>query len=115
MTAAERQIKDGDVVKIASEFGEVESPVRITPAIVPGAIAISHHCGHWEYGRYASGKYHEFAKPDNPDDGPIWWRDGKKFAGGAHPNWVIGNKADPISGELRWMDTVVKVTKSASA
>ena len=113
VTALERQIKDGDVIKIVSEFGQVEIPVRVTPAIVPGAVAISHHCGHWEYGRYASGKRYDFSKPDTPDDGPIWWRDGSPYAGGTHPNWIIGNKADPISGELRWMDTVVKVTKAA--
>jgi len=115
VTAAERQINDGDMIKIVSEFGEVDIAVRITPAIVPGTVAISHHCGHWEYGRYASGKRYEFGKADDPDNGPIWWMDGDKKKNGEHPNWIIGNKADPISGELRWMDTVVKVARTATA
>jgi hypothetical protein len=32
-----------------------------------------------------------------------------------HPNWIIPNKPDPISGEMRWNDTVVSVEKAVSA
>jgi thiosulfate reductase/polysulfide reductase chain A len=28
-----------------------------------------------------------------------------------HPNWAIANSPDPINGQQRWMDTVVKVTR----
>ncbi|MDH3671798.1 MAG: hypothetical protein OES46_11630 [Gammaproteobacteria bacterium] len=48
--------------------------------------------------------------PTGTDDDPQlafkWWE-----ANGAHPNWIIPNKADPINGQQCWMDTVVEVTK----
>jgi hypothetical protein len=31
---------------------------------------------------------------------------------GVHPNWIIPNRPDPVSGQQAWMDTVVKVTKA---
>jgi len=110
-TAAERGIEDGDRIKVASKIGEIETTARVTPAIVPGAIGISMHCGHWQYGRYASGKRSPFATDDGRENGEIWWRGNH----GHHPNWVIPNWPDPISGEQRWMDTVVTVTKVAGA
>ncbi len=105
LTAAERGIAEGDMIKVKSEYGELELAARVTPAIVPGTVAISHHCGHWEYGRYASGKAAPEAR-DEADIDRIWWT-----SNGAHPNWIIGNRADPISGQLRFMDTVVTVEK----
>lgn len=105
-TAKAKGIADGDAIKVKSDSGEMVTKARVTPGIVPGAIAISHHCGHWEYGRYASGKKSPLVEADEPDDGRIWWT-----SNGVHPNWIIGNRADPISGELRWMDTVVTVEK----
>ena len=77
------------------------------PAIVPGAIGISHHCGHWEYGRYASGKAAPLASATERDLDRIWWK-----SNGMHPNWIIPNAADPFSGQLRFMDTVVTVQKA---
>jgi anaerobic selenocysteine-containing dehydrogenase len=107
-TARQHGVADGDVIKIKSMKGEVTSKARVTPAIVPGVVAISFHCGHWEYGRYASGrKAPEAAGPD-PDTARIWW-EGKD---GVHPNWIIPNIADPISGQMRWMDTVVSISKT---
>ena len=105
-TARERDIADGDTIKVKSEHNEITTKVRVTPAIVPGALAISHHCGHWEYGRYASGNKSPGASDEDPDLARIWWDDY-----GVHPNWLIGNKADPISGQLRFSDTVVSVSK----
>lgn len=104
-SAAEKGIEDGDAIRVTSPVGIMETRARVTPAVMPGVIAISHHCGHWEYGRYASGK----KAPDGADDPDAthkWWKDH-----GVHPNWIIPNTADPISGELRWMDTVVNVQK----
>ncbi|MEE8350615.1 MAG: molybdopterin-dependent oxidoreductase [Rhodospirillales bacterium] len=108
-SAAEKGIAEGDTIKIKSEFGEIKTTARVTPAIVPGTIAVSHHCGHWEYGRYASGKKAPDGRPDATEAGSIWWKNN-----GAHPNWIIGTKADPISGQMRWMDTVVSVKKAAA-
>ena len=72
-------------------------------------IAISHHVGHWEYGRYASGKVAPGAVAD-----PGFQRKGWT-AKGVHPNWIIPNAPDPINGQQRWMDTVVTVGRLAAA
>ncbi|MHC4842568.1 MAG: molybdopterin-dependent oxidoreductase [Planctomycetota bacterium] len=107
MTAKQLGIKHGDKIKVKSEAGEITTTANVTEAVVPGAIAISHHVGRWEYGRYASGKKAPMAAGDDPDFKLKWWT--KK---GVHPNWIIPNKPDPISGQQRWMDTVVKVRKA---
>ena len=106
-TAARRGIADKDRIKVTSAVGEIETVARVTPAVVPGVIAVSMHCGHWAYGRYASGKRSPFGV-DQLDDKWIWWK-----THGEHPNWLIPNSPDPISGEQRWMDTVVRVQKVA--
>jgi anaerobic selenocysteine-containing dehydrogenase len=106
-TAAEKGIADGEIVKVRSVAGEIETQARVTPAVVPGVIAIANHCGHWEYGRYASGKVSPDGEMPDPDASRIWW-EGRN---GVHPNWIIPNSPDPISGQLRFMDTVVEVTK----
>ena len=105
VTAEAKGIREGDAIKVKSDYGELKILARVTPAVVPGTIAISHHCGHWEYGRYASGKMAPDGRPD-PDSKRMWWK-----TQGVHPNWIIGNRADPISGQLRFMDTVVSVEK----
>jgi len=107
VTAATRGIADGDRIKVRSEIGEIETHARVTPAVVPGVIAISHHCGHWEYGRFASGKSSPQAQPSVPDRDTRWWTEN-----GVHPNWLIPNSPDPINGQQRWMDTVVTVTRA---
>jgi len=106
-TAKSLGIQHGDTIKVTSEIGEITTTANVTGQIVPGAIAISHHCGHWEYGRYASGKKAPFAGDDDPDLKLKWWK-----KNGVHPNWIIPNKPDPVNGQMRWMDTVVKVTKA---
>ncbi|MCP5443627.1 MAG: molybdopterin-dependent oxidoreductase [Chromatiaceae bacterium] len=106
--AAKRGIEDGDKVKVRSPIGEITIEAKVTPAINLGVIAISHHCGHWEYGRYASGKKGPTARDDDPDLDRIWWKGNH----GVHPNWIIANAPDPINGQMRWMDTVVQVSKA---
>ena len=112
-TAAARKIADGDAIVVRSGIGEIETRARVTPAVAPGVIAISMHCGHWEYGRYASGKKSVTAGGGGNgsvgDDGQWWTRHG------THPNWIIPNSPDPVSGQQRWMDTVVTVSRVASA
>lgn len=109
-TAALHDIAEGDRIRVTSEVGQIETVAQVTPAVVPGVVAISHHLGHWEYGRYASGKKAPTGSDDDPELERRWWH---WF--GAHPNFVIPNRADPIGGQMRWMDTVVKVTKVAVA
>ncbi|MCC4114468.1 molybdopterin-dependent oxidoreductase [Aromatoleum toluclasticum] len=106
--AARREIRDGDRIKVSSVVGEIVTEAKVTPAVNVGVIAISHHCGHWEYGRYASGKRGPTATDNDADLERIWW----KGDHGVHPNWIIPNSPDPINGEQRWMDTVVKVVKA---
>jgi thiosulfate reductase / polysulfide reductase chain A len=113
-TASERGIETGDMIRVKSDLGDVVTKARVTPAVVPGAIAISNHCGHWRYGRYASGK----PTPNDlrsdipdPDGSRVWWAGNN----GVHPNWLIPVKPDVIGGLLRWNDTVVTVEKVAAA
>lgn len=113
-TAKKRGIANGDIIKVRSEVGEITTKARVTPAVVPGTIAISNHCGHWMYGRYASGKPTPDDLRGNIEDRDakrIWWADKR----GAHPNWLIPNKPDKIGGEQRWNDTVVSVEKVVAA
>ena len=109
-SAEAKGIKEGDKIKVKSGVGEIETTARVTPAVAPGVIAISMHCGHWEYGRYASGKKAPLGKDDPGHENKMWWK-----SHGEHPNWIIPNDPDPISGQQRWMDTVVSVTKAVSA
>jgi thiosulfate reductase/polysulfide reductase chain A len=107
VTAAQLGIKNGDKIKLKSSIGEIITKANVTEEIVTGAIAISHHLGHWEYGRYASGKKAPLAGDNDPDLKLKTWD-----TYGVHPNWIIPNKPDPISGQQAWMDTVVTVTKA---
>ncbi len=108
VTAKARGIYDGDRIKVTSEVGEMVTKARVTEAIIPGVVAISHHCGHWAYGRYASGRRAPATDEERGDrDFKLkWWTEN-----GVHPNWVIPNAPDPINGQQRWMDTVVQVTR----
>ncbi|RLA36543.1 MAG: DMSO reductase [Gammaproteobacteria bacterium] len=108
-TAKERGIFDGDNIKVTSPTGEFVTKAQLTEAIMPGVVAVSHHCGHWAYGRYASDRRAPGEGSDSRGDRDYkmkWWDDN-----GVHPNWAIPNSADPINGQQRWMDTVVKVTR----
>jgi len=100
-------IMDGDKIKVKSTVGEITTTANVTEGVVPGVVAISHHLGHWEYGRYASGKTVPIGAGDDPDLKLKHWK-----TYGVHPNWIIPNKPDPINGQQAWMDTVVKVTKA---
>jgi anaerobic selenocysteine-containing dehydrogenase len=106
-TAKMLGIKNGDKIKVKSEIGEITTTANVTEGVVPGVIAISHHVGHWEYGRYASGNKAPLAGDDDPDLKLKWWK-----TYGVHPNWIIPNRMDPINGQMRWMDNVVKVRKA---
>jgi thiosulfate reductase / polysulfide reductase chain A len=104
-TATRLGIAGGDEIKLENTLGEMKTVAQVTPAVVPGVISISNHCGHWEYGRIASGN----KTPTSQDDKDVnlkWWK-----GNGAHPNWIIPSSPDPVGGQQRWMDTVVKVHK----
>jgi anaerobic selenocysteine-containing dehydrogenase len=108
-TAADRGINDGDAITVASDTGNITTTAYVTEGIVPGVIAISHHFGRQHSGVYGSGKSNPFdagGSPD-PDAANMTWT-----KHGVHPNVVIPNSSDPISGTQRWMDTVVQVAKA---
>jgi anaerobic selenocysteine-containing dehydrogenase len=107
-TAAARDIGDGDRIMIKSRLGEIEAMAKVTENVVPGAIAMSSHGGRWEYGRYASGKNAPHSlETDHPYEEHKWWSNDS-----IHPNWIIDNASEPISGQQRWMDTVVSVRRA---
>jgi anaerobic selenocysteine-containing dehydrogenase len=104
--AKKRGIKDGDKIKVKSSIAEMESFAHVTENAQPGHIHISHHMGHIQYGRYASGNKAPDGRSD-PDDKNIHWK-----WHGSHPNQVIPNRGDRLSGFQRWNDTVVTVKKA---
>jgi len=108
-TAADRGIKDGDAIKVKSHVGEITTTAYVTEGIMPGVIAISHHFGRKFSGVFANGKGVpvDGGGASDPDSKNIWWD-----KHGVHPNAVIPNSSDPISGTQRWMDTVVQVSKA---
>ncbi|HKZ44496.1 MAG TPA: molybdopterin-dependent oxidoreductase [Anaerolineales bacterium] len=55
-TADELGIQDDDIIRVISEFGILEAPVYLYPAIRPNVIAIPFGQGHTAYGRYAKGR-----------------------------------------------------------
>lgn len=105
-TASARGIKDGDKITVKSAVGSFKTKAHVTENIVTGVVAVSHHLGHWAYGRYASGNKAPMGRDDDPDLKQQFWN-----VYGSHPNWAIPNSPDPINGQQRWMDTVVTVRK----
>jgi anaerobic selenocysteine-containing dehydrogenase len=108
-TAKERGIGNGDKIKVSSDVGEMTTTAHVTEAIIPGIIAISYHLGRKYSGIYGSGRSDPITggATADPDAKNMWWT-----KHGNHPNAIIPNWSDPISGGQRWMDTVVRVVKS---
>ncbi len=108
-TAAARGISDGDSITVSNGLGEISTTAYVTEGIVPGVIAISHHFGRQHSGVYGSGKSNPFdgGGSADPDATNMNWS-----KHGTHPNAIIPNSSDPISGTQRWMDTVVRVAKA---
>ncbi len=104
--ASKRGIGDGDKIKVKSSIGEMETYAHVTENAQPGHVHISHHMGHYQYGRYASGKRAPEGR-DDPDDKNIHWK-----WHGSHPNQIIPNRGDRLGGFQRWNDTVVQVRKA---
>lgn len=71
--AAAANIGDGDVVRIASQHGEIEVPVIVTKDIVAGVVAVPHGWGHkgtagWRLANRAGGANVNKLMSSNPDD-----------------------------------------------
>ncbi|MBI2045873.1 MAG: molybdopterin-dependent oxidoreductase [Parcubacteria group bacterium] len=107
LTARQFKIHNGDKIRVTSEIGSIITEASLREGIIPGVIAISHHCGHWAHGRAATaGTVKSPFGREDEDIARIWWKDK-----GVHPNWIIPNKGDPIGGQQRWMDTIVTIEK----
>lgn len=52
-TAAQLGLSDGDLVSVASEYGSIEAPLVVFPAIMPDVVAMPIGQGHEQLGRYS--------------------------------------------------------------
>ncbi len=71
--AAERQIADGDLVRVRSPFGEITVPVTATKDLVAGVVAIPHGWGHkgtggWRLANRAAGSNVNRLTSSAPED-----------------------------------------------
>ena len=114
LTRSRELIDNKDMVTTkGTTESNMEVTVRVTNMIRPGVIAISHHLGHWAYGRYASGNNTPMSDDDDqaahatgdPDANDVWW-DQYGYRG----NWIMPNAGEPIGGGMRCFDTVVRVS-----
>jgi anaerobic selenocysteine-containing dehydrogenase len=56
VTAGKLGIDTGDVIKVTSPYGSIESPAFIYPGIGPDTVAIPFGWGHVSFGKYSSGR-----------------------------------------------------------
>jgi anaerobic selenocysteine-containing dehydrogenase len=71
--ASERQIADGDLVRVRSPFGEITVPVTATKDLVAGVVAIPHGWGHkgtggWRLANRAAGSNVNRLTSSAPED-----------------------------------------------
>jgi anaerobic selenocysteine-containing dehydrogenase len=85
--AAERGIRQGDLVRISTPVGAIEVRVHITPAARPDTIILPYGFGHWAMGRWAKGR-------------------------GANASAIIPNISDPISGLTSNYSVLVSVERA---
>ncbi|MBI2087186.1 MAG: molybdopterin-dependent oxidoreductase [Deltaproteobacteria bacterium] len=86
-TAKRLQLRDGDVVSVASPYGKIELPARLSETIRPDVVAIPIGQGHSNFGRFGS-------------------------AVGANPIHLLSAGADPQSGALPWLSVKVMLAKT---
>jgi anaerobic selenocysteine-containing dehydrogenase len=111
-----------DALKMTTTAPSITVTAKVTDSIHIDAIAISHHLGHWAYGRYATAGLNtnpfslsdadQIAQIDaDPDASLVWWNQALPDAdkAGYRPNWIMPNAGDPIASQIRVFDTVVTV------
>jgi len=116
-----RAFGDKAIPADGSRVGDLRVRVHLTDAIHPKVIAISNHCGHWEYGRTATAmagkgdipyRNFTFAKPDRDVDENIWWSEAKGGNGAGYaPNSIMQINPDPVSGQQGWFDNIATIRK----
>jgi anaerobic selenocysteine-containing dehydrogenase len=85
--AGEYGLRQGEIVRVVSPYGEVEAPVLYFPGNRPDLVSMPIGQGHTAYGRYANGR-------------------------GANPLSILGRAIDPISGALAAGSTRVRIEKT---
>ncbi|MDE0164393.1 MAG: molybdopterin-dependent oxidoreductase [Bryobacterales bacterium] len=55
-TAEQLDVRNGDTLRVISPSGELEAPVYVNPAAIPGVVSMPIGQGHGTFGRYASGQ-----------------------------------------------------------
>jgi anaerobic selenocysteine-containing dehydrogenase len=84
--AAHLNLRDGDLIRVVSEKGQMTLPVKIVPTVSTEILSVPFGQGHTESGRHA-----------------------KKI--GANPVAMLDHLADPLSGRNSWHSTLVRVEK----
>ncbi|MHC4341070.1 MAG: molybdopterin dinucleotide binding domain-containing protein, partial [Planctomycetota bacterium] len=119
--AARLEIKESDLVRVATAIGWFVLRPFITEGLLPGIVACSHHLGRWHRpedvdraSRWAS------APVEMTQEGDLWkWRRTGTVEGawwtesGVHQNITFPVQIDPISGMHCWHQRV-KVRKADS-
>ncbi len=89
-TAARMNIRQGDLMEIASTQGTLRAPAFPSPGIAPDAVAMPVGQGHETFTRYASGR-------------------------GENPIRILAPVTEPTTGALAWASTRVRIAKVAGA
>jgi anaerobic selenocysteine-containing dehydrogenase len=55
-TARGLGVRNGDIVRVVSPIGQIEAPVYVHPAALPGVVSMGMGQGHMHYTRYGSGR-----------------------------------------------------------
>ncbi|VAX15406.1 hypothetical protein MNBD_NITROSPINAE03-1951 [hydrothermal vent metagenome] len=87
MKAMELGIKQGDILKVTSQFGSIEAPASLYPGIGPDTLAMPFGYGHVSFGKASSGR-------------------------GANALALIGDQPVGKTGDLAWRGVKVKIDKT---
>ncbi|NYT63146.1 molybdopterin-dependent oxidoreductase [Alcaligenaceae bacterium] len=86
-TAKQRNINDGDQVKLKSDVGEIKGYVRLYEGVRPDTLVFPMEHGHWAHGRWAKGR-----EP-------------------GHSGEITVNQSDRITGQANYYSTKVTIEK----
>jgi anaerobic selenocysteine-containing dehydrogenase/Fe-S-cluster-containing dehydrogenase component len=87
VAAEQMNVRQGDLVEIASQHGTIEIPVYVYPGVRQDTVAIQMGLGHQEFGRYTRGR-------------------------GVNPNLLLGAAVDPGTGDFVHYGTRVRVRRT---
>ncbi len=78
-------VSDGAWIWLESSIGSLKVQAKVTPGILPNAVALPFGMGHWSSGRYAGGH-------------------------GVNPNAILRNLYDPLSGKPALEATKIRIS-----